>query len=144
MNNQRHNSEEQLKALFQEEESNDFANIEEVKKRLLFITQAMDQFESKPSSGHCLLITGNNAEPICFPLDKDIVNIGRSPKADLTLKGDGISRFHCRLEKNIDDWLLTDLDSKNGLKINDKKTLKRILCDGDLVKIGSFTIIFTK
>lgn len=42
------------------------------------------------------------------------VIVGRSPKSDLIIPHDSISRSHCRIEKNKGIFYITDLGSSNG------------------------------
>ena len=142
MKNQTSISEQQLKTLLKERDVADFVPFAEVKQRLALLASLLGEFESPPSQGVFLLVAEEGKGKSWFPLNKDIVNIGRSKKADLPLLDDNISRFHCRIEKEDDLWEISDLDSKNGITINGKKCKQRVLCNGDLINIGIFNIYF--
>lgn len=135
-------SEKQLKTLFKEGVNSNSIPFAEIKQRLAMLTSLLDEFESSPSSGTYLLIAKNGTGKLWFPMNKDIINIGRSQKADLTLDDNNISRFHCRIEKEDEIWEISDLDSKNGIKINGKIYKQRSLCNGDIIKIGAFDLYF--
>lgn len=64
------------------------------------------------------------------------VTIGRHPDNFLMIEDDRASRFHCVLEKTPDGYLLRDLDSRNGTKVNESRTHSQILQSGDLFRIG--------
>lgn len=50
---------------------------------------------------------------------KSTVIVGRSPKADLVISHDGVSRQHCKIEYTPEkSFYITDLDSSNGVFIN--------------------------
>lgn len=50
---------------------------------------------------------------------KNTVIVGRSPKADLVIPHDGISRQHCKIEFTTDkSFFITDLGSSNGVFFN--------------------------
>ncbi len=66
--------------------------------------------------------------------------IGRSPDCDLVLGHESVSREHAEISRNDDGWLLSDLGSKNGLKVNTFKTRSQQLRDGDCVDIGTIKL----
>ena len=47
--------------------------------------------------------------------------IGRSANADLQIVSGPVSRVHCQLQFDGGNWLLTDLDSRNGTWIGSKR-----------------------
>ena len=44
--------------------------------------------------------------------------IGRAQDCDLMLQHESVSRHHARVSPSGHGWAITDLDSKNGIKIN--------------------------
>ena len=130
-------SNRQFKDLLSTSGRNNTIPIAKVKQRLKVLAALINKFESPPDSGYFLLFSRNGQPKSWIPLGKDIVNIGRSIKADISLDDDNISRFHCRLEKIEEIWEIFDLDSKNGIMINGKRCTEKILCNGDLITIGS-------
>lgn len=137
-------SEESFKTFLQEKSVDDYVRLGDVRERLEFVTSVLKDVEPPSTVGDFILILKDNKEKSWFHLQKSIVNIGRSKKADLTLPDNSISRFHCRLEKNDNLWTITDTDSKNGISVNGQKTKNRILCDGDIIKTGAFNVIFMR
>lgn len=63
--------------------------------------------------------------------------IGRDTAADVQLDDDSVSRIHCRLLPEDDDWVVEDLGSTNGTYVAGEPVTRRALRDGDLVKVGS-------
>lgn len=66
------------------------------------------------------------------------MNIGRETDNNIVIESDGLSRYHAKLIKQDDDsWLLKDLGSTNGCKINDELIKdERLLKEGDTVNLG--------
>ena len=72
-----------------------------------------------------------------FRLDKDIVSLGRDAVNDILIKDPEVSRYHLRLLKRGDVYLLEDLGSVNGARINGRRTAGRArLNDGDVIMLG--------
>ena len=65
--------------------------------------------------------------------------IGRCPDLELPLEDRSISWRHCQIEKgSADSWIIKDLDSKNGLTINNTSMeYSHLLVEGDTIKIGN-------
>ena len=70
------------------------------------------------------------------------ISIGRDESAGLRIFDDTISRNHCRVYFENGNYCISDLGSKNGTFVNDRKIIKEILNPGDTIKIGSSVIIF--
>lgn len=62
--------------------------------------------------------------------------IGRSPKADLTIDQESVSRNHARVTWNEREHSIEDLNSTNGVFVNDMRVLRVPLANGDQVKVG--------
>jgi pSer/pThr/pTyr-binding forkhead associated (FHA) protein len=77
-------------------------------------------------------------------LDGTAVTLGRDPTNDLTLLGDPkISRAHAELRDRDGQWMLVDLGSSNGTKVNDRRIDQHPLRDGDRIQLGRTTIVFS-
>lgn len=68
--------------------------------------------------------------------DRPIV-VGRSPDTDLHLAHESISRQHARIAHEDEGWVLTDLDSKNGSRVNTFHVKEQVLRNGDRLDLGS-------
>jgi hypothetical protein len=65
-------------------------------------------------------------------------SIGRSAGCDLALADMTVSRVHARLERTDDGWLLTDLESTNGTRVNGWRVRGQVrVRAGDRVSFGS-------
>ena len=75
-------------------------------------------------------------------LNGTTLTVGRDAGADIPLVGSGISRNHCRIERRPgDNFIVTDLNSTNGIYINGCKRKVHELVDGDLIKLGPYTVL---
>jgi len=68
--------------------------------------------------------------------------IGRDPECDVRLDGARVSRRHARFARSGPLWLLTDLDSKNGVSLNGRRVKSAALSAGDVIRIGDFVGVF--
>ena len=74
---------------------------------------------------------------------QDRIVIGRSRSSDICLPDMAVSTRHAEIRLNGTDYVLTDLESLNGSRVNDKPVLsfqKRSLHDGDVIQIADFAI----
>ena len=69
--------------------------------------------------------------------DQEIV-LGRNPTTDITLLDEGISREHALVLYDEDGpgYVIEDLQSTNGTKVNGKRVRSALLVDGDQIQIG--------
>jgi hypothetical protein len=57
--------------------------------------------------------------PLSFPRDARMsFSIGRDSRCDLAIGDITVSRVHARLDRTPDGWVLTDLSSTNGTRVN--------------------------
>ena len=62
--------------------------------------------------------------------------LGRKDSCDLVIPDRKSSGEHARIERQGDRWIITDLNSGNGLFIGKNRVSKHKLVDGDIVVIG--------
>jgi two-component system cell cycle response regulator len=75
-------------------------------------------------------------------LNGTTLTVGRDAASDLPLVGSGISRNHCRIERRTrTTFVVIDLNSTNGIFINGCKRKVHDLVDGDLIKLGPYTVL---
>ncbi len=53
-----------------------------------------------------------------FPLDGDLIRIGRASQNEIIIKANGVSRFHCQIRRDNGKLLLEDLGSTNGTVVD--------------------------
>lgn len=69
------------------------------------------------------------------------LTFGRSSDNDVVLRDFSVSRYHARVEVENGVARVTDLDSTNGVKINETMVAAGPLAAGDRLTIGSFNIL---
>jgi predicted component of type VI protein secretion system len=75
-------------------------------------------------------------------IGEDPVAIGRSPESTVKLTDSTVSRNHAQIVRDGDAWILRDVGSSNGTKVNGTAIAEHILEDGDEIKIGAVTLRF--
>ncbi len=78
-------------------------------------------------------------------LDKPVTSIGRGEDNDLVLKSDSVSRLHARIVFNDDRFVLEDLNSRHGVRVNDVPVAPddpRRLSHGDIIRMPDHLILF--
>jgi serine phosphatase RsbU (regulator of sigma subunit)/pSer/pThr/pTyr-binding forkhead associated (FHA) protein len=78
-----------------------------------------------------------------FPLDKDVLIIGRSPECDLVLPATSVSRQHARLLRIEGKWYIEDMHSRNKTHVNSEMiTTRTLLKHSDRLRICDFVADF--
>ncbi len=77
-----------------------------------------------------------------FVLGETVVTIGRLPESVLTLEDPNVSRQHAEIRPSGQGFVLADLGSTNGSKVNGIKVSERVLQDGDELTFGSTSVRF--
>src|SRR5476649_2034554 len=70
------------------------------------------------------------------------VTIGREEGNTLRLNDERVSRFHAKVQLDGDDYILTDLESTNGTRVNGTAVQIRRLRIGDRVGMGRSLLLF--
>ena len=71
--------------------------------------------------------------------------IGREAACDMTLADHTVSRWHASLERDAGGWLLADLGSTNGTRLNGWRVNgPSPVRPGDLVSFGAVTFVLTE
>jgi hypothetical protein len=84
-------------------------------------------------------------KPLCLPRHEDRrFTIGRAPNCDFTVADLSVSRCHARLHREEDHWLLSDLGSTNGTRLNGWRVTQAVQVQaGDEVSFGTVTFVIT-
>lgn len=71
--------------------------------------------------------------------------IGREAACDMTLADETVSRWHASLERAASGWLLADLGSMNGTRLNGWRVTDPVLVrPGDMVSFGAVTYLLSE
>jgi pSer/pThr/pTyr-binding forkhead associated (FHA) protein len=85
-----------------------------------------------------LEIMNGGFEGMTYALSDQEIVIGRNPTTDITLLDEGISREHALVVFDEDGpgFIIEDLQSTNGTKVNGKRVRSASLVEGDKIQIG--------
>jgi hypothetical protein len=86
------------------------------------------------------LLLPNNERYI---LGDRVVTIGRLPDCDITITDSNVSRHHAEIRPRGDGFVLVDLGSTNGSRVNGVRVTERELLDGDEIALGNTRLIFS-
>ncbi len=68
--------------------------------------------------------------------------IGREDGVEIVINDDLISRRHAKIRRDWSGTHVEDLDSRNGIKVNKKKTKKKTLKDSDELEVGGIRMLY--
>lgn len=90
-----------------------------------------------------LVVQSGAAANQSFPLTRNRLVIGRAPGNDIYIGGDElISRRHAELRRQGQGWVVTDLGSRNGTRVNDVRISgSQMLQTGDSLRVGHTTLV---
>lgn len=71
-----------------------------------------------------------------IPLIKDRLLVGRKGECDIQLKFANVSSQHCRMTIEYGYWFVRDLNSRNGIKVDDRAVLRKRVDPGSKLSIA--------
>src|SRR5262245_29090359 len=71
-----------------------------------------------------------------------MTRIGRAPDNEIVLPDNLVSRYHAQIERNGVSFVVSDLGSKNGIQVNDKREIEFRLRRGDRIQVGETQLVF--
>jgi len=80
------------------------------------------------------LVPVGGGDPI--PLVRPVMTLGRRESCDICLRFPNISGQHCELAFRDGYWVIRDLGSTNGIKVNGQRMPQRALRPGDEITIA--------
>lgn len=87
--------------------------------------------------GALLLPTGDRV-----PLGEYVVSVGRANDCTIVLADPNVSRRHAEIRPSGDGFVVVDLGSTNGTKVNDARVAEHQLREGDEVRFGNTVMHF--
>lgn len=88
-------------------------------------------------AGSLVLPTGERV-----PLGESTVSFGRRPECTVQLADPNVSRNHAEIRPRGTGWVLLDLGSTNGTRVNGSRVRSHELADGDEITFGSTNVVF--
>jgi hypothetical protein len=75
-------------------------------------------------------------DPPRYPIEKDIVTLGRGPDNTIPIEATLVSKTHCLITRTPAGWKIVDLFSTNGTFVNGQQVKEAVLQSGDHIRIG--------
>ncbi|KPL00786.1 MAG: hypothetical protein AMJ90_07710 [candidate division Zixibacteria bacterium SM23_73_2] len=94
--------------------------------------------------GCSVLLGEDKAEQKEYPLDKEVITLGKSGYNHIRVKGFFTSRLQAKLTKESQGWLLVNLGKNGKTKVNGEKVEKYRLKNDDLIQVGSTVFRFVE
>jgi pSer/pThr/pTyr-binding forkhead associated (FHA) protein len=89
----------------------------------------------------CLTVLDGSFKGQRFTLEQPVTRIGRREGNDWVLQDGSISGTHCEIEKSEAGFLLRDLDSTNGTKVNNAAIKEKFLFRNDILLLGEVPVM---
>lgn len=93
-----------------------------------------------------IIVTSGEQKGEYLPLGRRTNVIGRAEALPMQILDDMVSRKHLRIRYDEDknEHYAEDMNSKHGVLINNRKiTVQAVLKEGDQIRIGQTTLLFT-
>ncbi len=91
----------------------------------------------------CITVADKTPQPYRFPLDTEVVTLGRGKGNDVVIDHSSISGSHCEMKRVEGGFILEDTNSTNGI-FRDKEEMKIIdLIEEQSVRIGDVEFEYT-
>ena len=100
--------------------------------------EAMDEPLTPPAAGAFLIVDGKRH----FRLDRPLITIGRKLDNHLVLPDPHVSRRHAEIRLQGGRYMLRDLDSTAGTRVNGQLAMEHLLQPGDVVTISGISLIY--
>ena len=101
------------------------------------ITGRMREGSGGVGAGSLLLPTGER-----LPLGEAVVTFGRKPESTIQLADPNASRNHAEIRPHGNGWVLVDLGSTNGTRVNGVRVTSHELTEGDELAFGNTILTF--
>ena len=92
-----------------------------------------------PASRLCgVLVRGDRV----YRLDGPVTVLGRSRQCDVVINDPNVSRRHAEVRRDGQGYVVVDLDSTNGITVNDREVKRAALAEGDRLQLGTTSLRF--
>jgi hypothetical protein len=92
-----------------------------------------------PRDGGRALLVGNGRRSV---LTGDLLLIGRSRECEIMVEDPNVSRKHAEVRRDGGRWVIADLGSTNGIKVNGRRVDRAQLEPGDRITLGLTELTF--
>lgn len=77
-----------------------------------------------------------------IPIGEEPISLGRLPECDIMVSDPNVSRRHAEVRRQGNAFVVVDLGSTNGTKVNGVGVKERRLADGDEIAVGATRVRF--
>jgi hypothetical protein len=98
-------------------------------------------YERPPVHAASALLRGSAGT---FEVAKDVVVLGRSRRSDIVLTDPNVSRQHAEIRRDGVEFVIRDLDSTNGMRVNGRAVKQASLRAGDRIELGTTELRFER
>jgi len=105
-------------------------------------TLLSDGPHNAPPRSACVVVIHGMGLGSRADVDDARVLVGRSQDADLCISHKSVSREHCHIWRDGDDYRIRDLGATNATRVNDVPVAEATLADGDHVTVGESILKF--
>ncbi len=89
----------------------------------------------------CLLVMDGPLKGQRVALDQPVTRVGRREGNDWVLQDGSVSGTHCEIEKSDTGFLIRDLGSTNGTKVNNDTIKEKSLFRNDIILMGEIPVM---
>ncbi len=103
--------------------------------------------QREPAAVAFLERLGEDEGPRIYELHRPLIGIGRGPDNDIRIAPDvpgalTVSRRHAQIRREDVDYIVEDVGSTNGIRVNGLATHRNLLRDGYHISFGSVEFVF--
>lgn len=95
-----------------------------------------------PAGAALLVVQRGPSAGSRFPLDQQVITVGRHPDSDIVLDDVTVSRRHAEFHREPGGYAVHDVGSLNGTYVNRQPVHVATLAAGDTVQIGKFRLLY--
>ena len=85
---------------------------------------------------------GSKAEQ--WEIDENAVLVGRSGQANVNIEDEGLSRRHFLISRDGEDYVIKDLNSRNGTWVDGRRVFAARLRHNDCIRAGNSVFLFAE
>ena len=89
-----------------------------------------------------LMVVSGDEQGASFTLAEDRFSIGRGRNNHFSVHDDSVSREHCVILRQDGNFILRDLESHNGTRVNDLPVKEQLLAHRDYIAVGQTVLQF--
>ena len=117
----------------------DFLFVEQTTRRKhIYMAETSKNTKTMPSSAFLIV----NSE--LFPLEREVINVGRKLDNHIVIHDPRISRNHAQLRVMEGQFVILDLNSTGGTFVNNQRVTKSVLYSGDSISLAGVMLKFVQ